>query len=129
VNAERLLTLLLRFVGSVCVVAVVAVFLPQSAMSAIHESAGLGRFLDQPVAEYLARATSAPCAFYGGLLLLLSRDVRRYRAVVRDQAVAIMLCSMPAATESPATASAVPAVPAGESEEARQNRQSRSWGG
>ena len=92
-NAERLLTLLLRLIGVVCLLAVVAVFLPRSAIAAVHESIGLGRFPDEPIAEYLARATSALYAFYGGLLLLLARDVRRQRDVIRYQAVAIMLCS------------------------------------
>lgn len=71
-NAERGLTLQLRFVGGLCVLAVFAVFLPQPAMAAIHESAGLGPFPEAPIAAYLACATSALCAFYGGLLVLCS---------------------------------------------------------
>jgi hypothetical protein len=93
VNAERLLSLLLRFVGGVCLLAVLAVFMPKSTMAGIHESIGLGEFPDPPIAAYLARATSALYAFYGGLLLLLARDVRRYRDGIRYQAIAIMLCS------------------------------------
>ena len=51
---------------------------------------GLGTFPDAPIAEYLARSTSGLAAFYGGLLLLLARDVYRYRAIIWYQAIAIM---------------------------------------
>jgi hypothetical protein len=50
VSAKRDVTLL-RFVGGVCVLAAVAVILPQSALAAVHESAGLGHFPDEPIAE------------------------------------------------------------------------------
>jgi hypothetical protein len=42
---------------------------------------------------YLARSVSALSAFYGGLLVGLSTDVRRYAPLIRYQAVAIMLAS------------------------------------
>lgn len=45
------------------------------------------------MAEYLARSVSALSAFYGGLLVALSADVRRYAPLVRYQAAAIMALS------------------------------------
>lgn len=81
-SAERLLTLLMRAVGSVEVVAVFPALMPRAWMAAIHESLGLGAFPEGPVVEYLARSLSAFYAFHGGLSLVLSTDVRRYALVV-----------------------------------------------
>jgi hypothetical protein len=39
----------------------------------------------------LARATSALCAIYGALLLLIARDIRRYAPVITFQAIATMV--------------------------------------
>ena len=44
----------------------------------------------KPVVEYLVRGMSAMCALYGGLLILLSNDVHRYRRVITYQAIAIL---------------------------------------
>lgn len=57
-------------------------------MSLTHEWLGMGTLPDKPVLEYLARSTSALCALYGGLLLLLATDVHRYSAIIRYQAIA-----------------------------------------
>jgi hypothetical protein len=54
---------------------------------------GLGSFPSEPIADYLARSVSSLCAFYGGLLLTLSRDVERFAPIIKYQAVAIMLLS------------------------------------
>jgi len=62
--------------------AILAVSMPTSWMAVCHEWLGLGAFPDQPVVEYLARATSGLCAAMGGLLVLASADVRRYAAVI-----------------------------------------------
>jgi hypothetical protein len=55
--------------------------------------ARLGRVPGCPSAEYFARSVSALSAFYGGLPVALSCDVRRYVPLVRYQAVAIMTLS------------------------------------
>ncbi len=91
--AERWLVLLLRFVGGVCLLALVPLWMPRSWMDAGHRWLGWGAFPDAPVAEYLARSVSSLSAFYGGLLIALSGDVRRYGPLIRYQAAAIMLLS------------------------------------
>jgi hypothetical protein len=91
--AERWLALLLRAVGGVCLLALVPLWMPRGWIDLGHRSLGLGPFPDSPVAEYLARSVSALCGFYGGLLVALSADVRRYAPLVRYQAAAIMLLS------------------------------------
>jgi hypothetical protein len=83
----------LRILGSLCALAVVPLFMPKSWLDAGHRLLGLGEFPKAPIAEYLARSVSALRAFYGGLLLLLARDIHRYLGIIRYQAVAVMLLS------------------------------------
>ena len=93
VKAERWLVLLLRVIGGVCLLALVPLWMPRGWIDAGHRWLGWGEFPAAPIAEYLARSVSALSAFYGGLLVALSFDVRRYIALIRYQAVAIMLLS------------------------------------
>ena len=81
-SAERALVWLLRLSACILVLAVAAIFLPTSWMAAIHRWLGLGTFPEAPIVEYLARTESALYAIFGGLLLVISRDVRRYHAVI-----------------------------------------------
>jgi hypothetical protein len=89
--AERWLVLLLRLVGGFCLLALVALWMPRSWMEAGHRWLGIGEFPPAPIAEYLARSVSALSAFYGGLLIALSLDVRRYGPLIRYQAAGIMV--------------------------------------
>jgi hypothetical protein len=91
-NASRI-SLLLRILGGICVLAVVPLFVPRSWLDAGHRFLGLGQFPSAPIAEYLARSVSALCTFYGGLLLLLASDVQRFIRVIQYQAIAIMILS------------------------------------
>ena len=79
---ERTLVLLIRVVGGVSLLAVPFVFVPYSWMNGIHGWLGMGEMPSEPVVGYLARSTSAFYAMLGGLLLVLSCDVRRYRPVL-----------------------------------------------
>jgi hypothetical protein len=88
------LKILLRILGGMCVLAVIPLIMPRSWLDAGHQFLGLGEFPKEPIAEYLARSVSGLCAFYGGLLLLLARDVRRFVSIIRYQAVAIMALSV-----------------------------------
>src|SRR5215204_4226824 len=90
---ESWLKLLLRLLGVICTLALIPLFAPRSWLSAGHRFLGLGEFPAAPIAEYLARSVSALCVFYGGLLLLLARDVWRFVSIIRYQAVAIMTLS------------------------------------
>ena len=64
--------------------------MPRSWIANTHAWMGLGTFPEAPIAEYLARSTSGLAAFYGGLLLILSSDVTKYRWIIQYQAIAIM---------------------------------------
>jgi hypothetical protein len=76
---ERLLRLFLRLFGTGGLLAVFCVFLPYSWMNAAHRALGMGTLPDEPIVGYLARSVSAFYALTGGLLWVLSFDVRRYR--------------------------------------------------
>ena len=91
--AERWLALLLRVAGAVCLLALIPLWMPRDWIDAGHRMLGLGSFPDRPIAEYLARSVSALSSFYGGLLIMLSADVRRYAPLIVYQAVAIMALS------------------------------------
>jgi hypothetical protein len=91
--AERSLALLLRVAGVVCLLALFPLWMPREWLDLGHRWLGLGAFPDSPIAEYLARSVSALSSFYGGLLVMLSGDVRRYAPVIGYQAVAIMVLS------------------------------------
>jgi hypothetical protein len=91
--SEDLLRLLLRFVGCACLLALISLWMPRSWIDAGHSWLGWGQFPAAPIAEYLARSVSALSAFYGGLLVVLSFDIRRYAPLIRYQAAAIMILS------------------------------------
>lgn len=82
-NSERWLVYLLRFGGVLLGSAFFAMFLPDAWLAAIYRQLGLGEYPTAPLTSYLTRSVSALYAFHGGLLLVLSTDVRRFRPVLR----------------------------------------------
>lgn len=79
---ERFLVLVLRFSGVVLLLAFAAVFLPVTWMATAHRWLGLGKFPSFPIVDYLTRSISILYGIKGGLYLLLSTDVRRFRPVI-----------------------------------------------
>ena len=83
-NGElRLLVFLLRLAGVVTASAFLAILLPRDWMAATHEWLGLGEFPRAPVVDYLARSIAALYGFHGVLLLIVSRDLVRYKPIVK----------------------------------------------
>ena len=80
---ERSFKLFLRAVGTVALLAVIAVVMPYSWMNAVHQWLGMGPLPPQPVVGYLARSTSAFYAILGGLMWVVSFDLRRHRPIVQ----------------------------------------------
>ena len=74
---------LLRVGGCAMLLATLAIGLPTRWMASIHQWLGLGTFPASPIVEYLTRSISALYAIHGGLLLLVSSDIRRFAPVVR----------------------------------------------
>jgi hypothetical protein len=91
--ADDTLKLLLRLIGCICLLGLISMWMPRSWIETGHHWLGWGDFPTAPIAEYLARSVSALSAFYGGLLIVLSFDVRRYAPLIRYQALAIMTLS------------------------------------
>ena len=81
-DAERLLVLMLRLGGSLMLLAAIAVFMPASWINATHQALGFGEFPATPLVNYLARSASGMYAIHGGFLLMVSMDVRAYRALI-----------------------------------------------
>ena len=79
---EKILALVLRLNAVVLLLAFPMMLLPVEWMAATHRWLGLGEFPASPLVDYLTRSISFLYGFHGGLLLLVARDLRRYRGVV-----------------------------------------------
>jgi hypothetical protein len=90
-RTESFLRFVLRWEGSVTLLALVAVVMPYSWMDATHQWLGLGRLPDQPIVGYLTRSLSALYALLGGLLWALSFDLQRHRPTICFLGVAIVI--------------------------------------
>jgi hypothetical protein len=88
---ERFLKLIIRILGTGSATVAFFVAVPYAWMNDIHQWLGLGTLPDTPVVGYLARSTSAFYALFGGLLWVLSFDLRRHLVVLRYLGVAIVL--------------------------------------
>jgi NADH:ubiquinone oxidoreductase subunit 6 (subunit J) len=81
-SSERLLRFVLRYIGAVSLLALVAVIMPHSWMDATHRWLGMGPLPAEPIVGYLARSLSLFYAFLGGLLWVCSFDLLRHRPVL-----------------------------------------------
>ncbi len=81
-GSDRFLRFLLRYIGTVSALALVAVFLPYRWMDGIHRWLGMGALPSDPIVGYLARTLSLIYALLGGLLWLCSFDLPRHRSVL-----------------------------------------------
>jgi hypothetical protein len=88
---DDVFALFLRMVGTAALLAVVAVVMPSSWMNAVHQWLGMGPLPAGPIVGYLARSTSALYALLGGLLWVVSFDLRRHRVVLQYLGLAIIL--------------------------------------
>ena len=81
-NAEKMQVLVLRTVGSVECLAFAAVVIPFQWMGVVHAWLGLGEMPDGVVLRYLIREVALVDGLHGVLLLLLARDVERFRPLI-----------------------------------------------
>lgn len=88
---ESILRFVLRYLGSVSLLALGAVVMPSSWMDATHQWLGMGELPEQPIVGYLARTASAFYALLGGLLWVVSFHPQRHRVVLYYLAGAIMV--------------------------------------
>ncbi len=92
-SQARFFKLFLRIIGAAALLAFGAVVMPYSWMNAVHQWLGMGRLPAEPIVGYLARSTSAFYALFGGLLWVVSCDLRRYRRILYYIAAATVLFS------------------------------------
>jgi hypothetical protein len=90
-NAGRLLTWLLRFVGAITLLAYIAVVMPRRWMEASHTALGLGEMPPGPLVDYMIREASYFYGASGVLLLIMSLDVPRYRPLIQFTGVSFLL--------------------------------------
>jgi len=79
---EKTLIWILRLSGIILLTAFPMMLLPVDWMAATHRWLGLGEFPASTLVDYLTRSISFLYGFHGGLLLLISVDIRRYRGVL-----------------------------------------------
>ncbi|MDA0833205.1 MAG: hypothetical protein O2955_11675 [Planctomycetota bacterium] len=82
-KAESQLKRVLRILGVIDLLALIAVFMSRAQMASLHDWSGLESFPEGTVVGYLARSASLMYALHGALILYLSTDVVRYAAVIR----------------------------------------------
>ena len=87
----RAIVILLRLAGGMTVLAFCAMFLPVDVMESTHNLLGIGEFPRSPLVDYLTRSVAALYGFHGCLLLLISTDPVKYRAIVYYAAVMNLL--------------------------------------
>jgi hypothetical protein len=90
-RGQRVLVLVLRFLGTLDLLAVAAVFLPLEWMARIHDWLGLGVLPEQPIISYLTRSASALYALHGAMILFVSTDVPRYAPLIKFLAIAALI--------------------------------------
>lgn len=73
----------LRLIGAVDCLAVVAVLMPRSLIESVSLRLGFASFPPGPLPEYLARSTSLLYALHGALLLYVAGDVVRNWGLIR----------------------------------------------
>ena len=88
---ERTLALVLRAIGCLDLLALVAVAMPHYWLEVAHQWVGLGTLPHGPVVGYLARSASALYALHGAVILFISFDVARYERLIRFMALAAVL--------------------------------------
>jgi hypothetical protein len=80
---QRALVVVLRLLGILDLLALIAVVAPFDLMQASTTWSGLGPLPGDPVFNYLARSASAMYALHGATILFISFDVPRYERLIR----------------------------------------------
>jgi hypothetical protein len=90
-NSSRLQSWLLRFAGSVEILAFIAVIMPRSWMEISHSWLGMGEMPGGPLIMFMIRQASYAYGMHGVSLWVLASDVVRFRKLVILNGVAYLL--------------------------------------
>jgi hypothetical protein len=91
---HRRLALVLRILGALDLLALVAALAPRPWLVFAHECCGLGPLPDGPVVGYLLRSASLLYALHGAMLIFVAGDVVRYWPLIRFLAVLAVVHGM-----------------------------------
>jgi hypothetical protein len=83
VPSDRGLRLLLRVLGTIDALALLAVAMPEASMARVHEFLQLGELPATPLVGYLTRSASLLYAMHGAMIVFISFDTPRYRPLIR----------------------------------------------
>jgi hypothetical protein len=81
-DPQPFLKRILRYIGTMSLLALIFVAAPYEWMSSIHAALGLGELPDDPIVGYLARSLSAFYAMIGGVFWVVSFDLVRHRPLL-----------------------------------------------
>ena len=81
-NRQRHLVWMLRGIGLLDLLAIMAIVAPRTGIAFIHQLLGLGEFPLEPIAGYLARSISIWYVSYGLLLWFVSYDIHHYSLLI-----------------------------------------------
>jgi hypothetical protein len=90
-NSDRNLALVLRALGCLDLLAIIAVVMPQHWIELGHSWSGLGTMPREPIVGYLVRSASALYALHGAMIVFISFDVGRYERLIRFLALAALV--------------------------------------
>ena len=82
-NKKQWLRLLMRVVGGVMLVALMAALMPLDWMATAHAWLGLGELPEAPLVEYLARSACLLYGLLGALFVRVAGDLERYAPIAR----------------------------------------------
>jgi hypothetical protein len=82
-SSDRGLRILLRVLGAIDALALVAVAMPEASMARVHEFLQLGELPSAPLVGYLTRSASLLYAMHGVMIVFISFDTPRYRPLIR----------------------------------------------
>ena len=85
------LVVILRLFGTLDLLAVLAVLIPDEWMSRGHQWLGLGELPRAPIVAYLARSASALYALHGAMILFISTDIVRYTRLITFLAIVALI--------------------------------------
>lgn len=92
-NYQQAQATLLRFMGSIEILAFIAVVMPRSWMETSHLWLGLGEMPDGPVINFMIRQASYVYGMHGVSLWILASDVVRFRPLVRFNGISFLLAA------------------------------------
>jgi hypothetical protein len=85
------LVVVLRLFGTLDLLAILAVLMPDEWMARGHQWLGLGELPRAPIVGYLARSASALYALHGATILFISTDTVRYARLITFLAVVALI--------------------------------------